>query len=417
MSDTPTDPAEQAKAHFFEGNAHFEADRLQAARDCYQQALALAPGRPSVLANLGVTEYRLGLWAEAVGHLSQATEADPAQRDAWGALALSHEALGHWQPAAQAWRQGIRLDGASARPWLSLALCQLRLDQPGDALASLDEALALDPALADAWSQRGHLLREAGRHAEAAHCFEQALAHGADEDLHRFYLVSVNGSGAAASPVPARPPRAYVESLFNEYADDFQAHLVEGLKYQAHQTLLAPLREAEDGRRDPRHYPLVLDLGCGTGLCGQLIRAQAGAVDGVDLAEAMVAQARACGAYRRVAQGDLLAFLRDQAEPADLVIAADVFIYVGALDEVFAAVRRCLRPGGRFGFSVELASGEPALQLRPSLRYAHTPGYVEQLAQAHGFRVWRQWQAPLREDQRRPVMGLYVWLEPAADGA
>jgi predicted TPR repeat methyltransferase len=401
MSDTPN-TTEQAKARFFEGNEHFNAGRLQDARASYQAALALVPARPSVLANLGVTECRLGLWVESIAHLQQSTEADPDHRDAWVALGLSHEALGQWKPAVQALQLGLRLGGASAQLWLSLAMCQLHLERPADALESLNEALALDATLADAWSQRGSLLRDAGRHAEAAMCFQQAITHGADEPLHRFYLASVRGGDAT----PPQPPRAYVETLFNEYADDFQAHLLEHLRYQAHQTLLAPLREA--GQR----YPLVLDLGCGTGLCGELIREQADAVDGVDLAEAMVKQARATGAYRRVVHGDLLGFLREETTPADLVIAADVFIYVGALDEAFAAIRQRLRPGGCFAFSVELASGKSDLQLMPSLRYAHSPSYVDRLAQAHGFRVRQTWQAPLREDQRKPVMGLYVWLEP-----
>lgn len=247
-------------------------------------------------------------------------------------------------------------------------------------------------------------MRDAGQNQEAARCFEQALAHGADESLHRFYLASVR----AGTAVPPQPPRAYVEALFDEYADDFQSHLIQHLKYQAHQTLLAPLRVG--GQR----FPLVLDLGCGTGLCGQLIQPHAGAVDGVDLAQAMVEQARASGAYRRVEQGDLLGFLRSSDEPADLVIAADVFIYVGALEEVFATVRQRLRPGGCFAFSVERASEGQDLQLRPSLRYAHSMAYIERLASASGLRVRESWEAPLREDQQRPVMGLYVLLETAA---
>jgi predicted TPR repeat methyltransferase len=400
---TDTDPTEQAKAFFFEGNALFEQGRLEDAVDRYQAALALVPGRPSILANLGVTWCRLGRWPEAVTTLTQATKADPAHRDAWVALGLSQEALSNWAGAAHALQQGVTLGAATAQLQLSLALCLLRLERPDEALKALDQALALDPTLAEAWSQRGSLLRESGRHAEAARCFEQALAHGGDETLHRFYLASVRTGEAT----PAQPPRAYVEALFDEYADDFQTHLVQQLKYQAHETLLAPLRVGG------QHFPLVLDLGCGTGLCGQLIRPHADAVDGVDLAQAMVEQARASGAYRRVEQGDLLGFLRAQTELADLVIAADVFIYVGALDEVFAAVHQRLQPGGCFAFSVELAGGEPGLQLRPSLRYAHTSGYVEQLAQANGFRTRQIWQAPLREDQQKPVVGLYVLLEPA----
>ena len=67
-----TDPTEQAKTHFFDGNAHFEAGRLEEAVAQYQAALALVPGRPSVLANLGVTQCRLGRWLAAVTTLTQA---------------------------------------------------------------------------------------------------------------------------------------------------------------------------------------------------------------------------------------------------------------------------------------------------------------------------------------------------------
>lgn len=401
------DPTEQAKALFFEGNALFEQGQFEDAAGRYQAALVLVPGRPSILANLGVTQCRLNRWPEAVATLTQATKAVPAHRDAWVALGLSHEALSNWVGAVHALRQGVKLGASTAQIQLSLAMCLLRLERPDEALQALDQALTLDPTLAEAWSQRGSLLREAGQYAEAARCFEQALAHGGDPTLHRFYLASVRAGDAT----PAQPPRAYVAALFDEYADDFQSHLIQHLKYQAHETLLAPLRVG--GQR----FPLVLDLGCGTGLCGQLIRAHADAVDGVDLAQAMVEQARASGAYRRVEQGDLLGFLRSQTAPADLVIAADVFIYVGALDEVFSAVRQRLQPDGCFAFSVELAGDGEELQLRPSLRYAHSTGYVERLAQAHGFQVRQTWQAALREDQRKPVMGLYVLLEPAATNA
>jgi predicted TPR repeat methyltransferase len=398
-----TDATEQAKTHFFDGNAHFEAGRLEDAAAQYQAALALVPGRPSVLANLGVTQCRLGRWLEAVATLKQATKADPAHRDAWVALGLSHEALSQWSEAAHALQTGIRLGAATGQLWLSLAMCRMRLQEPDEALQALDQSIAVEPTLAEAWSQRGSLLRDTGRFAEAARSYEQALANGGDETLHRFYLSSVQGGAA-----PAHPPAMYVEALFDEYADDFQTHLVEQLNYQAHNTLLAPLRAG--GQRFER----VLDLGCGTGLCGRLIQAQAGVVDGVDLSSAMVAQAQASGAYRRVVHGDLLAFLRESAEPVDLVMAADAFIYVGALDAVFEAVRERLQTGACFAFSVELATDGSELKLLPSLRYAHSPAYIDRLAALNGFRVRQSWQAPLREDQQKPVMGLYVLLEPVA---
>ena len=398
-----SDPTEQARAHFFAGNAHFEAGRLDAARADFEAALALAPGRASVLANLGVTLCRLRQWPDAITTLDAALLADPTHADAWAALGLCREATGQWAGAVHALQRAMDLGVRSGALQLSLAMCLQQDGHLPESLAALDEALAIDPALGEAWSQRGHLMREAGHLAEAERCYRQALQHGADDEFNRYCLAAV-----LDLPEPPAPPARYAETLFDEYADDFQDHLVAQLKYTAHETLLAPLL------REGRRFAHVLDLGCGTGLCGQRIRDHADAVDGVDLAQAMVERSRASGAYRRVEQGDLLGFLQAQTEPADLVIAADVFIYVGALDAVFEAVRARLQPGACFAFSVELASDGSELKLLPSLRYAHSPAYIDRLAALNGFRVRQSWQAPLREDQQKPVMGLYVLLEPVA---
>jgi len=202
---------------------------------------------------------------------------------------------------------------------------------------------------------------------------------------------------------PAAAPRRYVEALFDEYAPEFQEHVVGKLGYQGHETLLRPLIAA--GRR----YGRVLDLGCGSGLCGPLIRPLADAVDGVDLSAAMLEQARRLGVYRHLAHGDLAGFLAGAGDRADLVLAADVFIYVGDLSAVFAAVRRLLAADGCFAFTVEQSADEE-LKLLPSLRYAHSEAYLRRLAQAHGFTVRELFSAPLRHDQKRPVTGLYAYL-------
>ncbi|QIM53003.1 tetratricopeptide repeat protein [Hydrogenophaga crocea] len=395
MSD---DTFDRAKAHFFAGNTHFEARRFDDARRDYEAALALVPGRPSVLANLGVTLCRLGEWRAAIERLDAALLADPTHTDAWAALGLSREALEDWAGAAHALRQAIALGADQGGLWLSLALCELQLDHPEQGLQALDAALERDPTLDEAWTQRGHLMRHVGRLGEAERCFRQALAHGADAGLLGFYLAAVTD---AQDPPP--PPALYARALFDRYADDFQAHLAQ-LKYTVPQALLAPL--TANGRR----YALALDLGCGTGLCGGLLAPHADAVDGVDLADEMVQRAQATGHYRRVARGDLLGFLAEADAPADLVVAADVFIYVGALDAVFAAVARRLAPGGVFAFSVEQADAGRDLQLRPSLRYAHSRGLIERLAAAHGLEVQAIEAATLREDQLKPVAGWLAWL-------
>ncbi len=360
------DPLQQARQLFTDGLAHFEAARLAEAEQCFEAALALAPGRPSLLTNLGAVRVKLGQHAQATALLEQATQAEPDNEEAWSHLGLAQAALG----------------------------------QHAAALAAFDRVLDLNPRSAPAWNHRGTLLRELGQLRDAAHSYEQALALGADPQVTGYFLAAVRGQDA-----PAHPPRDYVEFLFDGYAADFSQHLTGALAYRAPQRLIAGL--AQWGAR---RFARVLDLGCGTGLCGPLVAPLADRVDGVDLSALMLEQARATGAYTELVHADIHDWLQRVQERFDLVLAADVFIYVGALETVFAGVARILKPGGVFAFTVEALDAGPDMQLMPSLRYAHSQGYVRRLAQVNGLTIHALERAPLREDQGQPIDGFYVYL-------
>ena len=166
----------------------------------------------------------------------------------------------------------------------------------------------------------------------------------------------------------------------------------------------------------------VLDLGCGTGLVGEVIAIHARELVGVDLSAKMLERARERNCYTRLLRSDLLAAL--DAEPAchhDVVTAGDVFIYVGNLDRVMASIRRVIRTGGVFAFTVEAAEDDgPApgaaddtgYLLCASGRYAHSARYLEKLAAAHDFHVqlWRRISLRLKGDAPGSMMGwLGVW--------
>jgi predicted TPR repeat methyltransferase len=356
---------EQAKEFFVQGLAHYTAGRYLPAETNFAAALALAPGRPSVLTNLGATRLKLGKFQEAADLLGEALEKEPG----------NVEALGH------------------------LATALAELGQLSEALSRADHALSLAPALAPVWSLRGSLLKQMGRFEEAREAIEKAIANGADTELNRYYLASLTGA-----EVPAAPPRVYVESLFDGYADGFEAHLVDVLKYRAPDILVTELR------RTGRRFDSALDLGCGTGLCGIAARLLVGKLDGVDLSANMVERAAARQVYDEVFRSDLVNYLDTTDRRYDLVLAADVFVYVGALDAVFGGVARVLEPGGVFCFSVEACEAEHDFVLRPSLRYAHSPGYIQKLAEQYRFEIFTTAEHPIREDQRTPIAGLFAWL-------
>jgi predicted TPR repeat methyltransferase len=356
---------EQAKAFFQQGLAHYLGGRYVEAERAFAAALGLVPGRVSTLTNLGATRLKLGRFDEAVALFDEALAQEPDNVEA------------HAQRAA--------------------ALAEL--GQAQSALAGVERALELDPARGAVWTLRGSLMRTMGRLQDAIASYEKALAHGADNQLNRYYLASLTGR----EPPPAAP-RDYVQALFDSYADGFEDHLVEVLHYRAPAILVDELRRA--GRR----FAAALDLGCGTGLCGPLLRPIADRLVGVDLSRNMVEQAAGTGAYDEVIQDDLVHCLEQTVDRYDLVVAADVFIYVGALESVFAGVARVLEPGGRFCFSVEVAPGDRDLVLQPSLRYAHSLRYIRRLAEPHGFEIIATSAHPIREDQGTPIPGLFAWL-------
>jgi predicted TPR repeat methyltransferase len=257
--------------------------------------------------------------------------------------------------------------------------------------------------LAIAWSHFGSLLRELGRLEQAAEAFDQALRLGADPDLHHYYLGAL-GRGK----MPSAPPRHYVERLFDGYAQDFDAHLVGQLGYRAHTELLGRVQRAAPGTV----FEHALDLGCGTGLCGPLIRPIARRLTGLDLSARMLERSRSRAVYDNLVQADAVAYLRQTPEQFDLVVAADVLIYLGDPAPLLASLQRTLLHG-LLAFTAEVQEGddEPAgWTLMTNLRYAHASVALRRLAHEHGFEPLLFEHAPVRNDQGKTVDGLYVVL-------
>lgn len=430
---TPAD-FDTAKQHFVEGISHYEAARYLAAQTSFEACLALLPGRVSALGNLGATLIKLGQPTAALNVLDQALALDPEHLDAWlhrglaladlarpaealacqdAALRLDKQsipawyqrslmlnALGRYLDALDATEHLLALDADNLQAWWARAEALHRLERHDAALAAFDKLLAIDSTLHKAWSQRAGILKDLGRHTEALAAFRQALAQGGDAELNGYFIASLTGQQP-----PSAPPRQYVETLFDDYAEQFDAHLVGVLGYRAHTALVENLQTLGKA-----HYRSALDLGCGTGLCGPLIRPQTDHLEGVDLSRLMLDKARATGVYDALVQADVAEHLQTTDKRHDLVLSADVFIYVGALDGVFAGAARVLDSSGVFCFSVESTDDANDYRLMPSQRYAHSARYLRVLAASHGFSVLKMLTQPVRQDQTQTIDGLYVYL-------
>ena len=282
--------------------------------------------------------------------------------------------------------------------------------QDGDAAAAVDllrQTLELVPGWAPAWLALGDACRKAGEAEEAAAAWRRSLALDPADRLGAGVRLAEAGLRPAAQAFSA----AYVARLFDDYAPRFETHLTDSLGYRGPALVAAALSEAAPGRRFGR----ALDLGCGTGLAGAVLRPAADRLAGCDLSAAMLDRARRRGIYDELACRDLVAAL--EAEPAgglDLAVAADVLIYVADLRPVFAAAARALAVGGLFAFTTQVQEeGGPEVVVGADLRVRHATAHVLRLAAAAGFAVAFQSAQWARRERGEPVPGLVAVLRKA----
>merc|ERR1719272_2759082 len=93
--------------------------------------------------------------------------------------------------------------------------------------------------------------------------------------------------------------RQCIEELFDDYADDFDQHLQEGLRYDIPNLMRKVVLP-------DRRFERCLDLGCGTGRAGQAFRERCGYLEGCDLSSNMVEKARERELYDDLHSRDLV---------------------------------------------------------------------------------------------------------------
>jgi predicted TPR repeat methyltransferase len=288
--------------------------------------------------------------------------------------------------------------------------------EAGDAAEACDvlrQTVADAPAWAPAWKLFADALLATGAAGRARDAYEEADrldpcgVLGAKIDLARLGVV----------PPSDAIERGYVAALFDDYADRFDSHLTGGLSYRGPQAIMSALREVCGATGRPFGFDIGLDLGCGTGLMGEAIRPYIRSLAGVDLSPLMVAKARAKLVYDRLAVGDITEFLLTEANRClDLVLAADVLVYLGELAPLFAAVAKKLRPQGLFAFTTQAAEAKFAsagFALGPDSRYWHSGDYIRTAAASSSLGVAHLAPAVTRQDAGRDVPGLVAVLTPA----
>jgi predicted TPR repeat methyltransferase len=125
----------------------------------------------------------------------------------------------------------------------------------------------------------------------------------------------------------------------------------------------------------------------------------------------MIEKARATGLYAQLKVTDMLEGLRTTPDSGvDLVLSADVMIYVADLFPVLKEASRVLASGGLLAVTLETHDGDGII-MGEGRRYAHSASYVRASIEAVGLVVLQFEPQSARHERGVPVPGLVVVAE------
>jgi predicted TPR repeat methyltransferase len=392
-----------------------EAGRLTAAEVGYRRVLRKRPADPQALYGLAVLSFGAGAKQQGIDYLLRSLASQPDSALAWNWLGVMQADVGRLVEGKVAFTRATELSPEFSEARCNLAICLRREGDLEGAAEQLRKGLNCPAPQYRAYEALIDVLRVQGRAQEAAQTVTEWAAREPANPIARHMAAAL-----AVRDPPARASDEYVRVYFDSFADTFDRALGV-LHYRAPELVAAALREAAavrssaiaSERASPDRvpsFPAILDAGCGTGLCGPLVRELCRRLIGVDLSARMLHLAKQRGFYDELANAELGAFMRSRPGAFDAIVCADTLVYFGALEEPLAAAHEALRAGGPLVFTVEaLPPSDPAdHRLGTTGRYAHNEAYLRRVIGESGFMLESIGEQVLRQETGVDVPGYLV---------
>lgn len=392
--------ADYADAYFNLGLAYEKLSRHQEAMNAFRALLKVSPSHAGAHFHLGCILMRYRQYHEAEQEFVSITREHADHFESLANLASCHLLQGKMDLAASCYLRALEVFPNDKDVLFNLGVIHMRQGYANEAVNYYLRAVKSDPDFFEAHHNLAAYYMLRGDRENALRHFQEALRIQPENEAlrHTLRILTQDKSLKGSSP-------AYIKSLFDSYAEYYEAHLRSHLQYALPEKMMAVLKQEMLPAKNKLD---ILDLGCGTGLCGEVLKPYARRLLGVDLSENMAAVARAKQIYDDLAVGDAVSYLEAHRGQFDLIAAGDVLVYFGDLSDLVAAVADALKPNGCFIFNVEAGSSAD-YALTPSGRFAHQGQYLELLASQYGFRVVTVKDESIRRQKDIPVSG-YICL-------
>lgn len=384
-------------AHFQLGNIAYQSGALSEALAYYEKA----PNHVNALLNMGSILLEKGLTEDALVKFKQVLLIEPHHLFAHSNLAALYVTLKQYDKAISHYYEILSQDSQYYTAHFNLAAIYMQQRKWETAAYHLEAAINIKSDDPDAHDNYATTLVKLNKIMLAQKHYRIALSLRPDDEIASYRLAALTGKNQ-----PDYAPLSYVESLFDNYADNFDHELMDSLQYKVPEAIHAYACRYLDENKQLS----VLDLGCGTGLAGRYFRASASYLAGVDISANMLEIAEKKYIYDELIREDMTSALRQCVQKFDLIIASDAFVYLGDLREVLLQSHQALLPDGYLIFTTEVGYNED-FKLTETGRYLHSEAYLKRLAYELNFNLLELVQLKLREQNGVDVKGWLVVMQ------
>lgn len=412
-----------------------QANQLESAEKIYRQILTLLPEDADLLHFLGMLRHQLGFTEEGVELIKQSLALAPDYIDALNSLGNIYLQDGQVDLAETHFLRVIQLNPDLAAAYSNLGIALKNQGRAVEAESSLLKAIEIEPNTAHHYQNLANVYRVLKRYDDAVEMYRKAIdmqpadalayqrltrtfhmmgqPQGCIEVLKQWLAQDPDNPTAlhllaayTQNNTPARASDDYVRDTFDRFAASFD-YILKTLDYQAPTLVYQALHRLKNDNPGWE----VLDAGCGTGLCGELIKPLTQRLVGVDLSAKMLTKAQARSVYDELHEAELTAFFAQSDAAFDVITCVDTFCYFGDLSAAMNASVSALRDSGWFIFTVEKLEEEQTangFQLKQHGRYSHSEAYIRSSLEQAGYRVQNIDNAVLRNEFSEPVVGFVV---------
>jgi len=349
--------------------------------------------------HLGCAYMQQELFDQAIETFCMIETSHPHHFETQTNLATCYLKKGLWNPAKTHYLKALELNSEDTQTLFNLGHINMQQNNLDMAIQYYQRTVNINPDLFAAQNNLAAAFLSKPHIGLALQHFREALRIQPNNKSIPYTIQALEQN----QPLLSAPPD-YVRSLFDAYADHYEPHLLEALDYhipQLFKKIVTPFISVST--------PLdILDLGCGTGLCGALFKPYAKSLTGVDLSPNMLAVAAEKKLFDLLVAQELIEFLMQKNQCYDFILAGDVLVYLGDFTTLFNLVKNSLRPGGIFIFNTEICQ-DSSFKMNQSGRFSHSKDYIDmQIIQNH-FTVISYQCVVTRQQNNDPVYGhLYV---------